>query len=65
MFNLGLSDFFLTLQKQCLWPLKREPVVKWRKKCGILEAALKSLEGTGVLKGLESTRTNEIYGTCD
>lgn len=35
-----------------------------KKACGSLEAGFKGLEGTVILRGLESARTNEIYGSC-
>lgn len=63
MSNLGLSDVFGSAKPVSV-AFEKRTCSQMEKKHGILEAAFKGLEGTGVLRGLESTRTNEIYGPC-
>ena len=63
MSSLGLSDFFGSA-KPVYVAFEKRTCSRMEKKHGMLEAAFKGLEGTGVLRGLESTRTNEIYGPC-
>lgn len=63
MSNLGLSDVSGSAKPVSV-AFEKRTCSQMEKKCSILEAAFKGLEGTGVLRGLESTRTNEIYGPC-